>query len=77
MSGWGQGEDLQAMTRQEENRLQSRQCEGGLVDPGENIDAVIFGQILEMDDGEDDRKFSRSTRSWENIVPMATESMHY
>merc|ERR1712000_326300 len=32
----------------------------GLPDLGDSIDAVTFEQILEMDDDEDDREFSRS-----------------
>ncbi|KAH8687852.1 signal transduction histidine kinase [Tricladium varicosporioides] len=32
----------------------------GLPDLGDNIDAVTFEQILEMDDDEDDRDFSKS-----------------
>jgi len=32
----------------------------GLPDLGESIDAMTFEQILEMDDDEDDREFSRS-----------------
>jgi len=31
-----------------------------LPDAGDSLDAAIFGQILEMDDDEDDRDFSRS-----------------
>jgi len=30
------------------------------LDLGENIDAMTFEQILEMDDDEDDREFSKS-----------------
>ena len=33
---------------------------GGIEELGENIDVATFEQILEMDDDEDDREFSRS-----------------
>ncbi|KAI0406279.1 hpt domain-containing protein [Xylaria palmicola] len=32
----------------------------GMPDLGDNIDILTFGQILEMDDSEEDREFSRS-----------------
>lgn len=38
-------------------------CQGetipGLPECGDSIDAATFGQILEMDDDEDDREFSK------------------
>lgn len=41
----------------------ARQHNGGdpnLPDLGDAIDSATFGQILEMDDSEDDREFSKS-----------------
>lgn len=32
----------------------------GVLDLGDSIDALTFEQILEMDDDEDEREFSRS-----------------
>lgn len=40
--------------------IQSGSDSPGLPDLGDNIDMVIFGQILEMDDDEEEREFSRS-----------------
>lgn len=40
--------------------LQSEEGSIGLPDLGDSIDAVTFEQILEMDDDEDDREFSKS-----------------
>ena len=40
--------------------IQSEEGSVGLPDLGESIDALTFEQILEMDDDEDDREFSRS-----------------
>jgi len=40
--------------------MQSEEGSVGGIDLGENIDAATFEQILEMDDDEDDREFSRS-----------------
>jgi len=50
------------MADQRRNELEDRSEEGsvGLPDLGPSIDAVTFEQILEMDDDEDDREFSRS-----------------
>jgi osomolarity two-component system phosphorelay intermediate protein YPD1 len=39
---------------------QSEEGSVSLPDLGDSIDAVTFEQILEMDDEEDDREFSRS-----------------
>jgi hypothetical protein len=39
---------------------QSEEGSVGLPDLGDSIDALTFEQILEMDDDEDDREFSRS-----------------
>lgn len=45
-----------------EHHLEDKSEEGsiGLPDLGDSIDAVTFEQILEMDDDEDDREFSKS-----------------
>lgn len=49
----------------------------GLSDLGDSIDALTFEQILEMDDDEDEREFSRSivfgffTQAEETFVKMA------
>jgi osomolarity two-component system phosphorelay intermediate protein YPD1 len=40
--------------------VQSEEGSVNLPDLGDSIDAVTFEQILEMDDEEDDREFSRS-----------------
>ncbi|KAH7399997.1 signal transduction histidine kinase [Cadophora sp. MPI-SDFR-AT-0126] len=40
--------------------MQSEEGSVGLPDLGDSIDALTFEQILEMDDDEDDREFSRS-----------------
>jgi len=44
------------------HEVEDRSEEGsvGLPDLGDSIDAMTFEQILEMDDDEDDREFSRS-----------------
>jgi osomolarity two-component system, phosphorelay intermediate protein YPD1 len=34
--------------------------EGGIPDLGDSVDGVTFSQILEMDDSEEDREFSKS-----------------
>jgi osomolarity two-component system phosphorelay intermediate protein YPD1 len=39
---------------------QSEEGSVGLPDLGDSIDAVTFEQILEMDDDEDEREFSKS-----------------
>lgn len=39
---------------------QSEEGSVGLPDLGDNIDALTFQQILEMDDDGDDREFSKS-----------------
>lgn len=39
---------------------QSEAGSTGLPDLGDDIDRVVFEQILEMDDDEDEREFSRS-----------------
>ncbi len=41
-------------------RAQSEEGSIGAPDLGESIDALTFEQILEMDDDEDERDFSRS-----------------
>ena len=41
-------------------RLQSENGSTGLPDCGDSIDPLTFEQILEMDDDEDEREFSRS-----------------
>lgn len=40
--------------------MQSEAGSIGLPELGENIDSTTFEQILEMDDDEDEREFSRS-----------------
>ncbi|KAK1060002.1 Phosphorelay intermediate protein [Friedmanniomyces endolithicus] len=40
--------------------VQSEDDSSGALDLGENIDAATFEQILEMDDDEDEREFSKS-----------------
>jgi len=47
------------MANGNEEELRSEEGSVGL-DLGENIDAMTFEQILEMDDDEDDREFSKS-----------------
>lgn len=42
---------------------------GGLPDLGPSIDAVTFEQILEMDDDEDEREFSKSVRQIPPLIP--------
>lgn len=46
--------------RADHMRAQSEEGSVGLPDLGDSIDALTFEQILEMDDDEDDREFSRS-----------------
>jgi osomolarity two-component system phosphorelay intermediate protein YPD1 len=41
-------------------RAQSEEGSIGAPDLGDSIDALTFEQILEMDDDEDERDFSRS-----------------
>ena len=40
--------------------MQSENGSTGLPDFGDSIDAMTFEQILEMDEDEDEREFSRS-----------------
>ncbi len=40
--------------------MQSEEGSVGLPDLGDSIDALTFGQILEMDDDEDEHEFSKS-----------------
>ncbi|KAK2625818.1 hypothetical protein QTJ16_005130 [Diplocarpon rosae] len=47
-------------TSPQEPEDRSEEGSVGLPDLGESIDALTFEQILEMDDDEDDRDFSRS-----------------
>jgi osomolarity two-component system, phosphorelay intermediate protein YPD1 len=55
---------------------QSEEGSVGLPDLGDSIDAMTFEQILEMDDDEDEREFSRSivfgffTQAEETFVKM-------
>ncbi|PVH89344.1 histidine-phosphotransfer domain, HPT domain-containing protein [Cadophora sp. DSE1049] len=50
----------EATTPRHEPEDPSEEGSVGLPDLGDSIDAVTFEQILEMDDDEDDREFSRS-----------------
>lgn len=56
--------------------MQSEEGSVGLPDLGDSIDAATFEQILEMDDDEDEREFSRSivfgffTQAEETFVKM-------
>jgi len=47
-------------TNRADQSQQSEEGSVGLPDLGDSIDAVTFEQILEMDDDEDEREFSKS-----------------
>lgn len=47
-------------SRADNGAIQSEEGSVGLPDLGDSIDAMTFEQILEMDDDEDEREFSRS-----------------
>ncbi|TVY31950.1 Multistep phosphorelay regulator [Lachnellula subtilissima] len=47
-------------SRHEEERSEEGSVGDGLPDLGDSIDALTFEQILEMDDDEDEREFSKS-----------------
>ncbi|KAJ5054156.1 uncharacterized protein L3040_000438 [Drepanopeziza brunnea f. sp. 'multigermtubi'] len=52
----------ESVSHEPEDQSEDGDAEGsvGLPDLGESIDALTFEQILEMDDDEEDREFSRS-----------------
>ncbi|RQM05304.1 hypothetical protein DH86_00001848 [Scytalidium sp. 3C] len=51
---------VETAARRDAEDKQSEEGSVGLSDLGDSIDATTFEQILEMDDDEDDREFSRS-----------------